>query len=215
MLAASLAFFLIMSASSTASFRQTVEPEKAYRLLNHGPTVLVSAAHAGKRNIMAAAWAMPLDFKPGKVAVVLDKSTYTRDLLEASGEFVLQVPTVALANLTETLGSSSGKALLEEGLDKFIAYGIAMFDGAFTQAPLIEGCVAWLECRLYPEPHIQQTYDLFLGEILHAQADTRVFSNGRWHFDGHDHLRTIHHVAGGHFIADGQAFDATALPRLK
>ena len=33
---------------------------KAYRLLNHGPTVLVSAAHDGQRNIMAAAWAMML-----------------------------------------------------------------------------------------------------------------------------------------------------------
>jgi hypothetical protein len=39
---------------------------KAYRLLNHGPTVLVSAAHNGQRNIMAAAWAMPLDFNRRK-----------------------------------------------------------------------------------------------------------------------------------------------------
>ena len=29
--------------------------DKAYRLLNHGPTVLVSAQHAGERNVMAAA----------------------------------------------------------------------------------------------------------------------------------------------------------------
>ena len=31
-----------------------------------------------RRNIMAAAWAMPLDFDPPKVAVVIDKSTLTR-----------------------------------------------------------------------------------------------------------------------------------------
>jgi len=53
--------------------RRPVDLSKAYRLLNHGPTVLV-AASGGKRNIMAAAWAMPLDFSPPKVAVVLDKS---------------------------------------------------------------------------------------------------------------------------------------------
>ena len=29
--------------------------DKAYRLLNHGPTVLVSASHAGEDNAMAAA----------------------------------------------------------------------------------------------------------------------------------------------------------------
>ncbi len=107
-------------------FRLPVPLPKAYRLLNHGPTVLVSAAAGGKRNIMAAAWAMPLDFAPPKVAVVLDKSTWTRRLLEDSGEFVLQVPTVSQVDLTEALGSSSGLALMEqEGTDKFDAYGWA------------------------------------------------------------------------------------------
>jgi hypothetical protein len=32
-----------------------------------------------------------------------------------------------------------------------------------------------------------------------------VFSNGRWHFDGHDDLRTLHHVAGGHYLVPGAA----------
>ena len=31
-------------------------------------------------------------------------------------------------------------------------------------------CVAWLECRLLPEPHNQQTYDLFLAEVVAAEA---------------------------------------------
>ena len=43
-----------------------VSLDKAYRLLNHGPTVLVSAAHAGQHNVMAAAWACALDFVPPK-----------------------------------------------------------------------------------------------------------------------------------------------------
>ena len=33
------------------------------------------------------------------------------------------------------------------------------------QAGVLEGRVAWLECRLLPEPHNQQTYDLFLTEV--------------------------------------------------
>ena len=63
--------------------------DKAYRLLNHGPTVLVSASHAGEDNAMAAAWACALDFAPPKVTVVLDKATRTRQLIEASGHFAL------------------------------------------------------------------------------------------------------------------------------
>jgi flavin reductase (DIM6/NTAB) family NADH-FMN oxidoreductase RutF len=181
-----------------AHHRRAVPLDKAYRLLNHGPTVLVSAAHDGQRNIMAAAWAMPLDFEPPKVAVVLDKSTWTRQLLEASGTFVLQVPCVAQADIVQTVGNTAGKAL-----DKFAAYGLQTFAGEQLEAPMLEGCVAWLECRLLPEPHNEGTYDLFLGEVISAQADSRVFSEGHWHFEGHDELRTLHHVAGGHFMAIG------------
>ncbi len=197
-----------------AMHRQPVPLAKAYRLLNHGPTVLVSAAHGGQRNIMAAAWAMPLDFDPPKVAVVLDKSTWTRALLEAAGSFALQVPTRAQLDLTDALGNSAGREIVErEGRDKFAAYGLSTFQGSAVDAPLLEGCAAWLECRLLPEPPIQQRYDLFLGEVVAAQADARVFSGGRWHFEGHDALRTLHHVAGGHFIVDGEAVDAKPLPR--
>ena len=197
-----------------ASHRRPVPLNKAYRLLNHGPTVLVSAAHGGQRNIMAAAWAMPLDFDPPKVAVVLDKSTWTRVLLEGAGSFALQVPTRAQLDLTDALGNSSGREIVErEGHDKFAACGLQTFAGVATEAPLLEGCAAWLECRLLPEPPIQQRYDLFLGEVIAAQADARVFAEGRWHFEGHDDLRTLHHVAGGHFIVDGEAVDAKALPR--
>ena len=144
---------------------RAVPLSKAYRLLNHGPTVLVSAAHDGQRNIMAAAWAMPLDFEPPKVAVVLDKATWTRQLLENAGTFVLQVPCAAQADLVQTVGNTTGSET-----DKFAAYGLQTFKGEHTEAPLLEGCVAWLECRLLPEPHNQQTYDLFLGEVVAAYA---------------------------------------------
>jgi flavin reductase (DIM6/NTAB) family NADH-FMN oxidoreductase RutF len=68
--------------------------------------------------------------------------------------------------------------------------------------------VAWLECKIIPEPHNQNTYDLFIAEVVAAYADERVFSDGRWHFEGHDALRTIHHVAGGAFFAAGKSIQA-------
>ncbi len=179
--------------------RQSVPLDRCTRLLNHGPTVLVSAEHAGRRNVMAAAWSMPLDFAPPKVAVVLDKQTFTRTLVEAGGHFALAVPPAALAALTEQVGNTSGR-----DVDKFAA-GLARAEpGPATGAPLVDGCIAWLECRRLPEPHIEQAYDLFLGEVVAAWADDRVFRAGRWHFDGAEPaLRSLHHVAGGHFLAIG------------
>src|SRR3970040_2948605 len=79
-----------------------VDLQKAYRLINHGPTVLVSTRHAGVDNVMAAAWACALDFAPPKLTVVLDKSSKTREMIEKQGAFVIQVPTAAQLRLTHT-----------------------------------------------------------------------------------------------------------------
>src|SRR5690606_4488793 len=180
-----------------------------YRLLNHGPTVLVSTAHGEQRNVMAAAWNMPLDFDPPKIAIVIDKQTYTRELIEASGQFAINVPCRAQTAMVVDVGSSSGRELVGKAAnDKFAAFNLPTFAATEIDAPLLEGCVAWLECRLIPEPHIQSAYDLFLAEVIAAHADERVFSNGRWHFEGHADLRTIHHIAGGNFFAIGEAFSA-------
>ena len=196
------------------SQRIAVPLPKSYLLLNHGPTVLVSSAHAGRRNVMAAAWSMPLDFDPPRVVVVIDKATLTRELVEASGEFVLNVPARHQAAMTLAVGSRSGR----EG-DKFSLVGVASLcvpgnplRGQATVAtavgaPLIESCLAWLECRVIPEPQIQQTYDLFLGEVVAAWADPEVFSDGRWHFPD-EQRRSIHYQAGGNFFATGDAFEA-------
>ncbi|GGP22961.1 flavin reductase family protein [Silvimonas iriomotensis] len=179
-----------------------VDLAKSYRLLNHGPTVLVSSAHAGRQNVMAAAWAMPLDFAPPKMLVIIDKSTLTRELIEASGEFVLNVPSRALAQATLAAGSSSGR----DG-DKFSTTGLKHFPASKVGAPLVEGCLAWLECKVIPEPHNQQTYDMFIGEVVAAHADPRVFQDGHWQFDDEPLNRSIHYIAGGTFFATGEAFE--------
>ena len=176
---------------------------KAYRLLNHGPTVLVSAEHAGVQNVMAASWACALDFAPPKVTVVLDKATRTRELVEASGVFVLQLPTLPLAAMTVALGTDSAKT----HPDKLRQHGVELFYApSQPTAPLVQGCAAWLVCRVLPEPHNQQAYDLFIGEVVAAWADERVFRNGHWEFDAApDELRTLHYVAGGQFYLTGEA----------
>lgn len=183
-----------------------VDLAKAYRLLNHGPTILVTSSHAGRQNIMAAAWNVPLDFDPPKIIVVIDKNTYTRELIEASGTFAINIPCVMQIDMVQAVGSSSGRDLKDT--DKFVLYGLETFPAKEIAAPLLTGCVGWLECKVIPEPHNQNTYDLFIAEVVAAYADERVFSDGRWHFEGYDDLRTIHHVAGGSFFATGEVYQA-------
>jgi len=138
------------------------------------------------------------------VAVVLDKTTLTRKMIEASGEFALMVPSRELARLTLQVGSTTGREV-----DKFAAFGASYWTGEQTGAPLLDGCLAWLECRVLPEPHIQDTYDLFLGQVVAAWADPAVFRDGHWHME-EGGKKSTHYVAGGHFFEIGEAFEASA-----
>ena len=178
-----------------------VEREKSYLLLNHGPVCLVSSAFRGRRNVMAASWVMPLDFDPPKVLAIIDGGSYTRELIEASGEFALSLPFRRLADKVLAAGSISGR----DG-DKFVRLGIEVFPADQIGAPLVSDCAAWLECKVIPEKNNQKRYDLFVAEVLTAWADPAVFSEGRWHFPDVAR-RTIHYQAGGAFFETGEAFE--------
>ncbi|MCV4262553.1 flavin reductase family protein [Pseudomonas capsici] len=177
-----------------------VELEKAYRLINHGPAVLVSSSHGGTHNVMSASWACALDFSPPKVTVVIDKMTKTRGLVEKSGYFALQVPTVEQVQQVYDVGTQS----LTFMPDKLEKSGVELFRIEGHETPLVAGCSAWLICKLVPEPHNQQTYDLFIGEVVGAWADERAFKDGHWAFETADpRWRSLHYIAGGTFYAIG------------
>lgn len=194
-----------------ASMNQYFAPvplDKAYRLLNHGPTVLVSARHAGVDNVMAAAWACALDFSPPKLTVVLDKATKTRELVEKSGTFAIQIPTVAQIMLTHRVGHHS----LADEPGKLQRFGVELFGIEGHDLPFVAGCSGWLACKVIRESHNQETYDLFIGQVVAAWSDTRVFRDGHWYFANADAaLRSLHYIAGGHFYAIGEAFDVDEL----
>lgn len=171
----------------------------SYKLFNHGPVSIITSAHGEKRNVMAAAWTMPLDFNPAKVAVVIDKNTYTRELVNASGEFGLQFPMRKIAQLTLDVGDISGR-----DTDKFSRFDIKTFPASKIAAPFIEDCIGWLECKVIKQG--AESMDLIVGEVVAAYADSEQFLNGRWHFSADPQKRSIHYMAGGEFYMTGEAF---------
>ena len=159
-----------------------VSLEHASRLLNHGPTILITSRDESidRRNVMAAAWSMPVEFSPPRMAIVVDKSAWSRELIERSGR--------------------------DE--DKFNCYGIPAIAGPVLGLPVIEEkCLAWMECRLLPATAAQDKYDTLFGEVVSAAADERAFVNGHWQFDD-GQLNSLHHLGGGNFVTTGKRIKA-------
>ena len=177
---------------------------KATRLLNHGPVTLVSAAAGGKSNVMAAAWVMPLDFDPPKLAVVLAEGTLTRALVDQSRELVVQVPPRRMLAAVDGVGSLSGR-----DVDKWARFHLLQMPAGRVAAPLIDGCVAWLECRCLEEESMEKRHDLFVCEVIAAWADDCVFdADGRMKTPVPEDLRSLHHISGGTYIVDGEQLRA-------
>ena len=178
-----------------------VAADKIYRLFNIGATGLVAAEFEGDVDVMPASWVCALDLVPCKVTAVIDKTHYTRALVEKSGYFAIGLPGAGIVKETLYLGSVSKN----DEADKMAQSGVTLLEVPNSTIPMVEGCVAWVVFKVVSEPHNEKSYDLFIGEAVAAWADSRVFEDGHWHFEtASDALRTLHYVAGGHFYKIGE-----------
>jgi flavin reductase (DIM6/NTAB) family NADH-FMN oxidoreductase RutF len=178
--------------------RVPVELRRAYRLLNHGPVVLVTSAAAGRTNVMPAAWVMPVDFEPPLVAAVIAEGTATRQLVDASGELGLSIPSASMLDAVYGAGQVDGREA-----DKWARFGFRPVAASRIGAPLVEGCLGWLECRVVDRA-LAERMDLFVCEAVAAWAEDEVFRDGEWRFSDPDR-RSVHHVAAGRFFVTGEA----------
>ncbi len=183
--------------------RVPVELRRSYRLLNHGPVVLVTSATAGRTNVMPAAWVMPIDFEPPLFAAVIAEGTATRELVDASGELGLSIPPASMLDAVYGAGQVDGREV-----DKWARFGFRPAAATRIAAPLVEGCLGWLECKIV-DRSLAERMDLFVCEALAAWADDEVFRDGEWRFSDPDR-RSVHHVAAGRFFATGEARAAHA-----
>ncbi|MEV7663555.1 flavin reductase [Paenarthrobacter sp. NPDC089316] len=174
-----------------------VELSKAYRLLQLGATTMLSAKHQDDADVMAAAW-VGLG-GPNKVIAYLGTQSYTRKLVEKSGYFVVHIPTVQQMETVLYVGGHS-KFISPKKLEN-----MPLFYQDGCDIPLVTGSAGYLLCKVVPNAQQEQQFDSFMGEIVSAWADSRVFDGRHWIFDeAPEELRTVHYVAGGQFYAMGQ-----------
>lgn len=167
--------------------RKSCPLSKVYGLLEPGPVVLVTTAHQGRRNIMTLSWNTMLDFEPPLVGCVVGDRNHSFELLKASKECVINIPTVELADKVVGCGNTSGAKT-----DKFKKFGLTPLRAKKVGAPLIPECFANLECRVVDTTMVSK-YCLFVLEVVQAWIDPAVKDP-----------RTLHHRGHGKFMIAGE-----------
>ena len=163
-----------------------IDLSSAYRLLHPRHTVLVSCVDkAGKSNIITLAWTMPTSITPPMVAISIAPKRYSHELIQETGEFVVNVPTIEIIEEVLFCGRRSGRKV-----DKFRETALTPIPARRVKPPIIEECVAHLECRV--SKHIETgDHTIFIGEVLEAYTNEEFFDPKK--------VRLIYHVGGDDF----------------
>jgi flavin reductase (DIM6/NTAB) family NADH-FMN oxidoreductase RutF len=149
--------------------------------------VLLTTARDGRPNVMAMSWHTMMEFEPPLIGCVLSARNYSFELLQASRECVIAIPTVEIASKVVRCGNISGRKV-----DKFARFGLTPLPAARVQAPLIAECYANLECRI-ADARLVKKYNFFVLRAVKAWLDP-----------ARQRPRTLHHMGRGVFMVGGR-----------
>jgi flavin reductase (DIM6/NTAB) family NADH-FMN oxidoreductase RutF len=146
-----------------------VKPFKREAYIPLPVTFISTVSPDGIRNIAPYSCIMPI-LRP--LDLICLASALKRDTLNnirATGEFVINLPGVDLADkVIPTARFSPAEA------DEFELAGLEVKPSAIIKAPGIAGCYAWMECRLY-KAYVEPQYVLIVGQVVHLEVADQVY----------------------------------------
>ena len=166
--------------------RRSLDESAALRLLNGGPTALLTTRWRNQTNVMPAIWMTQLSARPPLIGVAINPARFTHDMVQFAEQFALNFPARDLLNHTHFFGTVSGDNVGKIELSK-----LATFRASKVDAPLLENCVAWIECGLEDTMRIGD-HTLFIGRVLVVQADEEAFDDA-WLIDDVEY-RPLHYL---------------------
>ena len=144
-----------------------------YRPVYPTPAALITCVDgSGKPNIITLGEVAMVSLKPTRVSVGARPATYSNGLIKASGEFVINFPTVDIIDKVDFCGTRSGR-----NVDKFAETGLTPEPAIHVKPPLIKECPVNLECKVIGVVSLG-SHDLFIGDVLVMHAAEEILLDG-------------------------------------
>jgi flavin reductase (DIM6/NTAB) family NADH-FMN oxidoreductase RutF len=173
----------------------------ARRLLNPGPVAIVTTSWRAEVNAAPVSWTTPLSMGPPLVGCAIHPHRHTADMIRFSEEFAINIPGPDLLKQTAFLGSMTGLQT-----NKIEAAGLETFSAQSISAPLIEGCLAWIECGLVDVIPVGD-HTLFVGNVVKVQALDEAYAQ-RWLLNERKHS-PLTYLGGSHYAVVSEPLEAT------
>ena len=130
------------------------------------PAVMVSCKRGDERaNIITVAWAGTVCSDPPMVSISVRPERYSHDLINDSGEFVVNLVTERLVRACDWCGVKSGR-----DHDKFREMKLGEYGSEFTNAPAIAESPVNIYCKVVKTEKLG-SHDMFIGEVVGVTVD--------------------------------------------
>ena len=174
--------------SNISKYKKT-DLSRCLLFIEPGPVVLVSSYNLETQqpNLMTISWTIALDFNH-HIALCTGPWNYSFDLIMKTKECVVAIPPASMAETVVKIGDISGK-----DCDKFEKFGIKQLEAEKTDAPLIDGCMANLECKVVD---FVKKYGLIILEVVNV-----------WENEELKDEKLFHAYGDGKFVKDGEKMD--------
>ncbi|MFW6003176.1 MAG: flavin reductase family protein [Halanaeroarchaeum sp.] len=152
------------------------------------PALVVSKHGDEGPNIMTASWWMLAGYNPFRYLLAVSQKTYTHDLVEESGEFVLAAPSTELIDAVTLAGMVSGR-----DIDKIDHLDLETVPGESVDVPLLADAVGNIELSVMDSFEFENTTYFFGsvesafvskgaidGRILSLDADVLAYMGSDW-----------------------------------
>ena len=163
---------------------------RVFTLIEPSPVVMLTTAKNGRANIMTMSWLMPVEFEPALIACVVSPADHSYAALLSTKECVISIPTVDIISKVVDIGNCSG-----EDVDKFEKFGITRLPAKKVSAPLVEECLANIECNVVDTSMVNK-YAIFILRAVKAWIDP-----------DRKERRTFHANGDGTFRVDGKTMN--------
>ena len=149
---------------------------KPHRPVYPTPAGLITSVDSeGKPNIITLGEIFNISIsRPVILGVAIRKERHSHKLISETGEYVVNMPTQAIAEQVWLCGRTSGRSE-----DKFALSGLTPLPAAVVRPPLIAECPINCECQVIGIQVIGD-HDLFLGEVVAQHIDRNILDeNGQ------------------------------------
>jgi flavin reductase (DIM6/NTAB) family NADH-FMN oxidoreductase RutF len=171
--------------------KQEVPLSVAHRLLAGSPVVLLTVNAGELSEVTTVPWTVPLSLDPLQVGVLVYPRHFAHELIDDAEEFALNVICFDILKQARFCGTVSGREV-----DKWKQTGLTPAEAREVEAPLIEECIAHLECGLV-DRRTHGDHTLFVGQVLAASAEDDLFDVA-WKVTERER-RPVFHLGKNHY----------------